>query len=161
MPPAMFEHEIPAIERPQTHAFDCTATGIGSLLNKCTRICQNKFRASVPEITGLVYNIFDQVIFLYTRPYIYISVNRICFISVFRIIISKNFFYCAYNYFYALNSRYLKICGSEILCNSWSVCIFYRLETKNFSFYLSQRLSYKCNPVFNPYPANVENMANS
>jgi hypothetical protein len=30
MPPAEFETVIPASERPQTHALDCAATGIGS-----------------------------------------------------------------------------------------------------------------------------------
>jgi hypothetical protein len=30
MPPAGFEPTIPASERPQTHALDCAATGIGS-----------------------------------------------------------------------------------------------------------------------------------
>jgi hypothetical protein len=30
MPPAGFEPAIPASERPQTHALDCAATGIGS-----------------------------------------------------------------------------------------------------------------------------------
>ena len=32
MSPAEFEHAIPAIERPQTHALDSTATGIGGLI---------------------------------------------------------------------------------------------------------------------------------
>jgi hypothetical protein len=31
MPPVGFEPTIPAIERPQTHALDRTATAIGSL----------------------------------------------------------------------------------------------------------------------------------
>jgi hypothetical protein len=35
MTPEGFEPVIPASERPQTHALDCVATGIGSILNKC------------------------------------------------------------------------------------------------------------------------------
>jgi hypothetical protein len=33
MPPAGFEPAIPTCERPQTHALDCAATGVG-LLNQ-------------------------------------------------------------------------------------------------------------------------------
>jgi hypothetical protein len=33
MPPAGFETAIPASERPQTHALERVATGIGNLLN--------------------------------------------------------------------------------------------------------------------------------
>jgi hypothetical protein len=58
MPAAAFEPTIPASERPQIHALDCAAAGIDSIIHLSTYIYQNIFRASVPEITGLVYNIF-------------------------------------------------------------------------------------------------------
>jgi len=32
MPPAGFEPAVPASERPQTHAFDGAATGIGNII---------------------------------------------------------------------------------------------------------------------------------
>ena len=35
MPPPEFEPAIPASERPQTHALDCAATGIGTNLGYC------------------------------------------------------------------------------------------------------------------------------
>jgi hypothetical protein len=37
MPPAGFEHAIPASERPQTHALDRAATGIGYDSNKVVK----------------------------------------------------------------------------------------------------------------------------
>jgi hypothetical protein len=43
MPQAVFERALPAIERPQTHALDCAATGNG----KCNTDCADKLFAWV------------------------------------------------------------------------------------------------------------------